>query len=312
MNTKIKTIIKWTLRIVLGALFITTAILKVVSVDAFTVYIYSFGIFNFPIATLFARLLIAFEFLVGVGLIFQIQYKYTKWLTMLSLIGFTFFLVYAAVFRNDANCHCFGEFIELDPFYSIFKNLGMIGILLVVWKEDKDRIKPLIKNIIAWISAVAITVVCLVVIAPDSLYNKIYNAHHDYNANTFEMLKNDSTMLAFNIDSGNYIIPVVLSGCKYCKMGMEKLNSIVERHHLDVSKIKICIATPSPEYIETFKQETKTDAYTFYPVSPFAAIDLVYGKFPSFLYISDGKIVKCFDIRGLTEDEMKEWLPSYF
>jgi uncharacterized membrane protein YphA (DoxX/SURF4 family) len=306
---KIKICIKWILRIILGSLFVTTAALKVISVDAFEVYIYSFGFFNFLLSTLLARLLIAFEFIVGIGLIFQIQYKYVKWLTLLSLIVFTLFLIYVAIFRNDANCHCFGEFIQLDPFHSIFKNLIMTGILMYIWKEDRDLIKPLVKKIIAWGATAVIIIVCLVVIAPDSLYNKVYHADRDYNEETFEILKTDSTMLALNIDSGNYVIPVIAYGCNYCKMGMRKLNSIVEHHNLDTSKIKIYIAVTSLEQIETFKRETGiNNSYHFYPISFIVAINIVHGKFPSFLYLSNGKIVRCTDMRGLTENELREWL----
>ena len=40
------------------------------------------------------------------------------------MIGFTLFLIYTAIYRNDANCHCFGSFIEINPVESIIKNIG--------------------------------------------------------------------------------------------------------------------------------------------------------------------------------------------
>ena len=123
------------LRLLIGVVFIASAVLKLFSIDQFEIYIYTFDIFNFFITSLLSRLLITFEFLLGVFLICKFFYQKTWWLTMLTMIGFTLFLIYTALFRNDANCHCFGSFIEVDPVGSIFKNIAIIVLLLFVKKQ---------------------------------------------------------------------------------------------------------------------------------------------------------------------------------
>ena len=110
-------------RLFLGALFVVTAVLKLLSIDNFEIYIYSFGLFSYTWTTFFSRLLIFIELLIGISLILKICFKKIWWLTMLMMAGFTLFLVYAAIFRNDSNCHCFGDLIELNPTQSIFKNI---------------------------------------------------------------------------------------------------------------------------------------------------------------------------------------------
>ena len=114
-----------------GSVFIIAAILKLISIDEFEIYIYSFDIFSFLLTTFVSRFIIIGEFVLGLFLILKINYKTTWRLAFISLILFTLFLVYVAIFRNDDNCHCFGELVELSPLESIVKNLILIVLLLL-------------------------------------------------------------------------------------------------------------------------------------------------------------------------------------
>ena len=64
-NIDFQKVIKFILRILIGGFFITTAILKLLSLDSFEIYIYSFNIFSFNLCAIIARLVIAAELLVG-------------------------------------------------------------------------------------------------------------------------------------------------------------------------------------------------------------------------------------------------------
>ena len=61
------------IRIGIGGMFVIAAILKLISVDEFEIYIYSFDIFGFVATSLLSRLLIAGELILGVFLIFKIN-----------------------------------------------------------------------------------------------------------------------------------------------------------------------------------------------------------------------------------------------
>ena len=96
------------IRIMIGGMFIIAAILKLISIDEFEIYIYSFNVFSFLVTTFVSRLLIAGEFILGLFLILKINYKFTWRATLIMLMLFTLFLIHVAIFRNDDNCHCFG------------------------------------------------------------------------------------------------------------------------------------------------------------------------------------------------------------
>lgn len=128
------------INILIGSVFIIAAILKLISIDEFEIYIYSFDIFSFLLTTFVSRIIIIGEFILGLFLILKINYKLTWRLTFISLILFTLFLIYVAIFRQDANCHCFGELVELSPLESIVKNVVMM-ILLLVAKTQSSKFK---------------------------------------------------------------------------------------------------------------------------------------------------------------------------
>lgn len=298
-------IAKLVIRILLGIMFITTAILKLITIDAFELYIYSFGILNYVLVSIFARLVIAFEFLVGVFLIAKIWYKYTWWGTMLMMIGFTFFLIYVSIFRNDANCHCFGELIELDPLNSIIKNLITIMLLLFIRKENDYQFR-FKKWFIGLTMAVAL-IIPFAVFPMDGVYNKFKSPKNEFNIEAFEALQQDSTLTEIQWDDGNYFVAFYISGCKYCKLSIKKISSMVERNNLDYNKIIILI-TGNEYNIDLFKEESGTEDYRYYFTHPKMLLDVVYGKFPTFFYLKDGEVQKAVDFRGIEEGELVDFL----
>ena len=308
-NVKLKTIgiIKFIIRMLIGGLFLLTAILKLFSLDQFELYVYSFGIFNYLTVTVLVRLLIAFELLMGLFLIAKIYYKPVWWLTMASLAGFTLLLIYVAIFRNDTNCHCFGDFVELDPAKSIIKNVIIMILLLLIYKENDYHFK--LKR---WVTggAFAVAIILPFAIFPmDAIYNQFVDPHGPINSKVFDKMLTDKTLTNMQIDSGNYAVGIFISQCKYCKLSIEKVNSIIEKHGLDKSHIKICISG-NEENINKFKEETKAIDYTYNKISPIVALNITYGKFPMFILIKDGKIVNTMDLRGINENELAKFLPQ--
>ena len=304
---KTKKIIKFIIRILIGGLFILTATLKLFSLDQFELYVYSFGIFNYITVTVLVRLLIAFELLMGIFLIAKIYYKPVWWLTMASLAGFTLFLIYVAIFRNDTNCHCFGDFVELDPAKSILKNAITMLLLFFIYKEKDYRFK--LKK---WLTggAFALAIILPFAVFPmDAIYNQFVNPHGPINSKVFNSMREDTTLADMQVDTGNYVIGIFFAQCKYCKLSIEKVNSIVERHGLDKSHIKICISG-NEKSIKKFKEETKAIDYSYNKISPYLALNITYGKFPMFILIQNGKIFNTMDLRGIDEQEFIKFLPK--
>ena len=292
-------ILKTTIRLLLGVFFIGTAVLKLMSIDSFEVYIYSFGIVNFVTTTFLSRLLIFIELLIGISLVLKIYFKKIWWFTMLIMVGFTLFLVYTAIFRNDSNCHCFGDLIELDPTQSIIKNIIVLVLLLMIRKEQSHDYKPLLRKCLVGLSLVISLVVSFVLLPMDVVYNKIYSEEENVNSVAFYESLNDSTFV--NLKNGRYLINYALAGCKYCRIGAEKLTLMVDRHQISHDRVKFIVGG-SDEAISKFIELTSTSDYEHWKIPAPEFMAITYGKFPLYVFVEDGKIVTAGDFRILDDD----------
>ena len=309
-NLKVSGVIKSTIRLLLGVFFIGTAVLKLLSIDNFEVYIYSFGIVSYAWTTFFSRLLIFIELIVGISLILKIYYRQIWWLTMMMMVGFTLFLVYAAIFRNDSNCHCFGDIIELDPTQSILKNIIVLALLLVIRNEQSHDYKPVLKR---WLTAgvlVSSFVIAFVLLPMDVIYNRIYSDQENVNSLAFYESLNDSTYFdgekIMDISEGRYLINYALAGCKYCRIGAEKLTLMADRHGIPHEKVKFIIGG-SDEAIARFIELIGTSDYEHWKIPAPKFMAITYGKFPLYVFIEDGKVIKAGDFRIIDDDVLMEF-----
>ncbi len=304
-DSRFSNISRLTIRLLLGVFFIGTAVLKLLSIDNFEVYIYSFGLFSYTWTTFFSRLLIFIELMVGISLILKIYFKQIWRLTMLMMTGFTLFLIYAAIFRNDSNCHCFGDLIELNPTQSIFKNIFTIALLLFIRKERSYDYKPLLKKWLVASTIVVSLVVSFVLLPMDVIYNRIYSEKENVNTVAFYESMSDSTFAG--IQSGRYLINYALAGCKYCRLGAEKVTMMIDRHGISHDKLKFIIGG-SDEAIAKFVEATGTSDYQHWKIPAPQFMAITYGKFPLFVFIEDGKVVKTGDFRILDDGNLVEFL----
>lgn len=300
------------IRIIIGSTFLVAAILKMFSVDEFEIYIYSFEIINFLITTILSRLLIAGELLLGLFLIFNIRPKLTWTTSMIVMLLFTLFLIFTAIFRNDSNCHCFGDIIELSPLESVVKNLIIIVLLYIVKNSMMNDYRPMKYRFMPLIFVVASISVPFIITPPDSIYKMIYSTEKEINTIDFYESLDDLAKFDFSddkfldstavmdIEEGKYLIGFVSAGCKYCKIGVKKLSLIMKNNKMSTDKVKILI-WGSPEGVKEFMSETDTEAYPYWHIMPNKAIDITYGRFPLFVWIEDKEIVKVGDFRDLDD-----------
>lgn len=119
------------LRILLGAAFVLSAILKLFPISAFDARILEISPFlGWTFSMIFARLIIAIELIMGIFIIAGAWLRRVIYpLTLLMLGLFTSIVIYSLIiFGNQANCGCFGELLPFSNLQSLIKN----GILILV------------------------------------------------------------------------------------------------------------------------------------------------------------------------------------
>ena len=302
MNFKL---IKDILRIGIGSVFIIAAILKLISIDEFDIYIYSFGILNFLVTSIFSRFLIAGEIILGFLLIFKICYKFTWRATMTILILFTFFLTYTLVFRNDANCHCFGDLIELSPIESIIKNLVIIGLLIFVKEQQSSDNRSRSRFQHPLVFSLLPLVIVFIISPPDTIYKIIYSTEKEIS--TVDLYDSFNNVVSVNSQqpiANSQLIAIVSSTCKYCHLGVKKLSMIMKRMGMNAADVNIFI-WGSDDSILNFIKETDTENYSYWKIDPKQAIDITYGRFPIFIWMEDDEVVMIGDFRDINEDNLQ-------
>ena len=338
MNYKL---IKDTLRIGIGGMFVIAAILKLMSIDEFEIYIYSFNVLNFLLTSFVSRIIIAGEFILGLFLILKINYKFTWNATMIVLILFTLFLIYVAIFRNDTNCHCFGQLVELSPVESIIKNvIAMILLSIDKWtnlkppsskfkaqsskfnvqrsklKAQSSKFKvqsSKFKVQSSLLIATSTLLIVFVVSPPDVIYNKIYSEEKEISSYVLQESFDDIVKINFENDTIVLDSTAVLE-TRERNLMIAIVSSGCKYCHLGVKKLSMIMKRKgtdtgnvnifiwgSDDGILNFIKETDTEDLSYWKINPRQAIEITYGRFPVFIWLEDGEIVDIGDFRNITK-----------
>jgi len=218
------------------------------------------------------------------------------------LVGFSFLLVYVILFRNDSNCHCMGDLVEIKPSLSLIKNLLVIALMLLIRKEEDYRFRGRVTVlVIAILTAIAVP---FALFPMDNIYNLFSKTStKSCNEAEFNSFLQDSVMQDIHLDEGNYIVGVVSSGCKFCRIGCLKMSEMVTFNKIDSTKVLYFIWGDSTS-VQKFRKETKSEPFLYVPINPVKAIRITDGAFPLFLFIQDGEVQRTADLRQLTEKEV--------
>lgn len=140
------------IRILVGGLFVFSGFVKLVdpigSQYKFQEY-FSESVLNIefliPYALPFAILLIIAEILLGVMILIGYKPTLTVWSLFVLTLIFLFLTWYSAYYNKVTDCGCFGDAIKLTPWETFYKNLLLIGFILVLLLKIK-MIQPIFKG----------------------------------------------------------------------------------------------------------------------------------------------------------------------
>ncbi|MDL2227470.1 DoxX family protein [Bacteroidales bacterium OttesenSCG-928-K03] len=296
------------LRIIVGLVFIASAVLKFISIDIFDLYVYEHNLFSISVTETLSRLLITAEFVLGIMLIFGIYFRFAYYVSIIFLSGFTIYLfLLPYLFDVDiSNCHCFGEAIIFTRNQSIIKNIVLLICLLFIspnfFKKRKWETWVLIT-----LSFVSLIVV-FVINAPNYLYTLVHKDKININTEVYdEALLNSGACDIFN--DGKQIICMYSTRCEFCRKSAMKLNLILKNNNLSNDNVKaIFWAGVADSTINNFfvEQNVPIIEYTSFRVDTFLMV--TNGKIPIILFSDNGNIVGAADYISLNEKNVVEFL----
>ena len=295
-------------RILIGCVFIASAVLKYIAIDVFDLYIYEHALFNLNLTATLTRLLIAAECALGILLITNIYIRFTYIITFLFLIGFTIYLVLQPFLFDVSleNCYCFGDKIVLNHTQSIVKNIILMLFLLLININFYKK-----KSYEFWIF---ILIACasmfgfMLISAPDYLYSKIHDTEVRIDVPLFDTALK-STGRYEDFIHGRKIVCMYSDKCKYCKKSASKLDKIMKQNQIDESYMKCVFWNLSDStHIHAFYKDNRIEPidYVIFPVDTFLTI--TKGKMPLILFLEEGCVKKSVNYTGISEKEIKKFL----
>jgi len=127
---KSRNIVGFVARIIVGLVFVASAITKYLSIDAVDLFVYEHQIFSWEVTTFVTRLLIVVEVYIGLMLIIGIYARQVKWLSIIMLVLFSIYVLLKPILFNvdNENCHCFGTVLLLNNTQTLIKNVILLLI----------------------------------------------------------------------------------------------------------------------------------------------------------------------------------------
>ena len=299
---KLKEIVPIALKVLLGLVFIISAVLKVFDMDRFEIYIYSYHFFSLNFSFLVARAAIIIELVLGIGLVSNTLHKLYWWGSMAMLLGYTLLLIYALHLGRTDSCHCFGDFLQFNPKQSLVKNGVLILLFLLVYKVKEW--KTPFRWLIFCLALLASTITVFAVSPPDN-YTAAYQSEKNLKEDLFDDLLNEPPLDNLNLQEGKQVIGLFSTGCEICQMAAQKLSLMQQFYGLPAENITY-VFMGSEEGIEKFYEKSQSARYRNVLYEDAIKLLIVNdGQFPTIVFMEDGEVVHEYGFRDMNEAEIK-------
>lgn len=286
----------------MGLVFIVSAILKIVDMDRFEIYIYSYHFFSLNFSSLAARFAIILELVLGVGLISHTLHKLYWWGSMAMLVGYSLLLIYALTLGRTDSCHCFGDFLQLDPKQSLIKNGVLMLLFLLIYRMESW--KTPFRWLILIIAVMASSIGVFVASPPDN-YTSNYDPDHNLQTERFDTMLDEAPLDSLNLREGKQVVCFFSTGCDYCQMAARKLSLMQQFYGFPEENITY-LFVGNEESIEKFYDQSESARYrdVLYP-DVTRLLKAVDGDMPTIVFMENGEVVHEYGFRNMNEDEIK-------
>lgn len=274
------------LRIVVGLVFIASAVAKLFPVEPFELILVDLGITNWLFVPFVSRTIIALELFLGLSILFNAWINNNiYYLAQASLFLFTGYLIFLLIsVGNTADCGCFGKWMSLSPLLSLLKNIGLMVFLFIVKKYRYTKgwswIFPLVFFISSFVAVFLVNKVGL-----QNVQGKLIDEPIDLSA-----LPNlHTTAQKVNFNEGKKLVVFLSAHCGHCKSVAYRLAHIVKEKK--PTNVILVMAALEEKYIPPFFDETGL-SLPYIWVDNDSFLQYTGGKVPAFIYLEKGTLKK--------------------
>ncbi|MGH7594729.1 MAG: DoxX family protein [bacterium] len=274
--------IKLALRLLLGGVFIFSAISKLLGVGLFEIAIVEQGLTATREQAAYpARLMIAFELFLGAALFFPFYLKRIILpLAIVTLVAFTLLQGYQMTFGEQTkDCGCFGELLPMSSAESLAKNVVLLGLSLWLFKithEEKRHV--LLPTILAVASLAAVFL-----LAP---------VRRNYDE-TFAKYTQFEKASRVDLASGDKLVAVFNAECEHCQEAARELGALAAKS-TNFPPIYVLMFSENEAAVSAFAEKTHTN-YPYHLIAADDFFNLIGASPPRIYWLQDGKVKAHWD-----------------
>lgn len=289
----------------MGLVFIVSAVLKLFDMDQFEIYIYSYHFFSLNFSFLVARFAIIVEMVLGIMLITNCLHKLIWWGSMAMLGGYSLLLIYALTIGRTDSCHCFGDFLQLDPKMSLLKNGVLILLFLLIYKMEGW--KTPFRWLILCLAVMASTIGVFVASPPDN-FTPAYAPEHNLQKALFDEMLDDAPLDSLPLKEGKQVVGIFSTSCEYCQLAAHKLSLMQQFYGFPKERITY-LFMGNEEGIAKFYEQSESEPYrdVLYP-DVVRLLKAINGNFPTLVFMEDGEVVHEYGFRNMNEAEIRAFM----
>jgi uncharacterized membrane protein YphA (DoxX/SURF4 family) len=274
--------IRFILRLLLGSVFIFSAISKLLGVGLFEIAIVDQGLAATREQAAYpARLVIAFELFLGAALFFPFYLKRIILpLAIVTLVAFTLLQGYQMTFGEETkDCGCFGALLPMSSAESLAKNIVLLGLSLWLFKITREEKRQIILPSILAVASLA----AVFLFAP-------VRRNYDETFAKYTQFKNASRV---DLTSGDKLVAVFNAECEHCQEAARELAALAAKS-ADFPPIHVLMFSETDTAISAFAEKTNTN-YPYHLISAEDFFNLIGASPPRIYWLQDGKIKARWD-----------------
>lgn len=219
--------------------------------------------------------------------------------------GYSLLLIYALTMGRTDSCHCFGDFLQLDPKMSLIKNGVLILLFLLIYKVEGW--KTPFRWLILCLSVMASTIGVFVASPPDN-FTPAYSPERNLQKAFFDEMLDDKPLDSLNLDEGKQVVCFFSTGCEYCQLAAHKFSLM--QHFYGFPKERITyLFMGNEEGIAKFYEQSESARYrdVLYP-DVVRFLKAVNGNMPTIAFLENGVVVHEYGFRNMNEAEIKAFM----
>jgi len=240
--------------IIIGVLFVVSGLGKIANTAGFSELIsnYGLGIFKY-----LSPVIVLFEILIGLFLVFLINPKRYSFISFCLLIVFTIAFAYAYFKHGISNCGCFGtlKYASTSPIISFVRNFILIAMSFIVWiKYPKEKNEPE-----TWKKDFILYVMCFSLFVAGYSFRGPIKFKMNFKKQPYLNQHIDNTILSKYVKTSpdsTYLVFCFTYTCPHCLNSIENLNQYKKYNTVD----SIIAFTAGPEIgRQLFEQNFQTN-----------------------------------------------------